>query len=206
MPKRPESVRNYTYEELRAEAEAFIEAHHPVRSIPVPIEEIVELRFELDIIPIPDLLQGSDMYALISRDMKSISIDANIQESRPHNYRYSLAHELSHLLIHKEIVDQFEYNNINEWKTVVTGIDENVYAAFEWQAHALAGIILVPTAQLRAEFDKAAAKIKAAGLTLKQAKATERSRFSVEDNLARLFVVPRFIITDRANREELWPE
>jgi Zn-dependent peptidase ImmA (M78 family) len=206
MPKRPESVKTYSYEELRAKAEAFIQEHHPVRSIPVPIEEIIELRFELDIIPIPDLLHGSDMYALISRDMKSISTDANIQESRPQSYHYSLAHELSHILIHKEVVNQFEYSNIAEWKTVVTGIDEDVYAEFEWQAHALAGLILVPTAQLKAEFGKAAAKIKAAGLTLEQAKATERARFSVEDNLARLFVVPRPVITDRANRDKLWPE
>lgn len=206
MPKRPESVKSYSYEELRAKAEAFIKEHHSVRSIPVPIEAIIELRFELDIIPIPDLLHGSDMYALVSRDMKSISIDANIQENRPQSYNYSLAHELSHILIHKEVVEQFEYANIAEWKTVVTGIDEDVYAEFEWQAHALAGLILVPTAELKAEFGKAAAKIKAAGMTLEQAKSTERARFAVEDNLARLFGVPRFVITDRANRDKLWPQ
>lgn len=205
MPNRPESVKSYSYDELRTKAEAFIKEHHPVRSIPVPIEEIIELRFELDIIPIPDLLHGSEMYALISRDMKSISIDANIQENRPQSYHYSLAHELSHILIHKEVVEQFVYANIAEWKTVVTGIDEDVYAEFEWQAHALAGLILVPTAELKVEFDKAAAKIKAAGLTLQQAKATERARFAVEDNLARLFIVPRPVITDRANRDKLWP-
>jgi Zn-dependent peptidase ImmA (M78 family) len=205
MPKRPENVKSYSYEELRAKAEAFIEEHHSVRSIPVPIEAIIEFRFELDIIPIPNLLHGSDMYALVSRDMKSISIDANIQENRPQSYNYSLAHELSRIIIHKDVVEQFEYSNIAEWKTVVTGIAEDVYDEFEWQAHALAGLILVPTAALRSEFDKAAAKILAAGLTLEQAKATERARFSVEDNLARLFVVPRPVITDRANRDRLWP-
>jgi Zn-dependent peptidase ImmA (M78 family) len=145
------------------------------------------------------------MYALVSRDMRSISIDANIQENRPQSYNYSLAHELSHILIHKEVVNQFEYANIAEWKTVVTGIDEEIYAEFEWQAHALAGLILVPPAELKAEFDKAAAKIRAAGMTLEQARSTERARFTVEDNLARLFVVPRSVITDRANRDRLWP-
>lgn len=188
-----------------AKAETFLEEHHSVRSIPVPIEAIIEFNFELDIIPIEGLLHGSDMYALVSRDMRSISIDANIQENRPQSYNYGLAHELSHILIHKEVVEQFEYASIAEWKTVVTGIDEEVYAEFEWQAHALAGLILVPSAELKAEFDKAAAKIRAAGMTLEQAKSTEKARFMVEDSLARAFVVPRSVITDRANRDRLWP-
>ncbi len=171
----------------------------------MPIEEIIEFRFELDIVPIPDLLYGSDIYALVSWDMKTISIDANIQENRPQIYNYSLAHELSHILLHKDVVEQFEYANIAEWKTVVTGIDKEVYAEFEWQADALARLILVPTAELSIEFGKAAARIKAAGLTLEQAKSTERGRYMVEDSLARLFVVSRNIITDRANRDKLWP-
>jgi Zn-dependent peptidase ImmA (M78 family) len=145
------------------------------------------------------------MFALVSRDMRSISIDANIQENRPQNYNYSLAHEFSHILIHKEVVEQFEYANIAEWKTVVAGIDEEVYAEFEWQAHALAGLILVPPAELKAEFNKAATKIRAVGMTLEQAKSTEKARFMVEDSLARAFVVPRPVITDRANRDRLWP-
>ena len=48
-------------------------------------------------------------------------------------------------------MEQFEYANIAEWKTVVTGIDEGVYAEFEWQAHALAALLLRSTAELVAE-------------------------------------------------------
>jgi Zn-dependent peptidase ImmA (M78 family) len=205
MPRRPSNVPNHSYEDLRVKAEAIIAEYHPVRSIPVPIEAIIEFQFQLDIIPIEGLLHGSDMHALVSRDMKSISIDASVQENRPHSYNYSLAHELAHILIHKDVVNQFEYANIAEWKAVVTGIDEEIYAEFEWQAHALAGLILVPTGALKTEFEKAASKIRAAGMTLEQVKSTERTRFTVEDSLARQFVVPRSVITDRANRDRLWP-
>ena len=194
-----------SYEELRKIADVLVAKHHSVRSIPVPIEAIIEFQFQLDIIPIEGLLYGSDIHALLSRDMKSISIDAETQKNRPHKYNYSLAHELAHIILHKEVVEQFEYANIAEWKTVVTSIDEGVYAEFEWQAHALAALLLVPTTELKAEFDKAAHKIKAAGMTLEKAKSTERGRFIVEDNLARQFVVPRSVITDRANRDGLWP-
>jgi Zn-dependent peptidase ImmA (M78 family) len=204
MPSRPNEVPGRSYEDLRAIAENVIARYHPIRSLPVPIEQIIEFQFRLDIIPIEGLLRGSDVYALISRDLKSISIDAYIQENRPHEYNYSLAHELAHLIIHSDVVKQFEYANIAEWKSVVTGIDEELYAEFEWQAHALARLILVPPEELKSEFDKAAAKIRAAGMTLDQVSSTERARFTVEDNLARLFAVPRSVITDRANRDGLW--
>ena len=53
------------------------------------------------------------------------------------------------------------------------------------------------------EFGKAAAKIRAAGMSLESAK--DSGRFIVEDNLARQFDVPRFVITDRTDRDRLWP-
>jgi hypothetical protein len=64
---------------------------------------------------------------------------------------------------------------------------------------------LVPPRELKAEFSKAAARIRAAGMTLEQAKSTEKAQFMVEDSLARIFVVPRYVITDRASRDKLWP-
>lgn len=203
MAKRPHEVPYRSYEILRRVAADFLKEHHPVGSIPVPIEEIVEFRFRLDIIPIQGMLRGEDVHAFVSRDMTSISIDSYIQENSPTTYRFSLAHELAHLLIHREVIGQYEFDTLAEWKAVVTGIDENVFAELEWQAHELAGLMLVPAEALAAEFGKAATKIRAAGMSLEKAK--EVGRFSVEDNLARGFVVPRPVITDRTNRDGLWP-
>jgi len=114
-----------------------------------------------------------------------------------------LAHELAHLLIHPDIIGQYEFDNLTEWKAVVTGLDEMVFAQFEWQATELASLMLVPQGPLAAEFGKAAAKIRAAGMSLEKAK--EAGRLIVEDNLARRFVVPRFVITGRTGRDGLWP-
>ena len=113
--------------------------------------------------------------------MTSIAIDSYIQENVPSSYRFSLAHELAHLLIHPDIIGQYEFDTLAEWKAVVTGLDEKVFADFEWQASELAGLMLVPQEALAAEFGKAAAKIRAAGMSLEKAK--EAGRFSVEDNL-----------------------
>ncbi len=203
MPKRPFEVPYRPYEDLRGVAAVFVAEHHPVGSIPVPIEEIIEFQFGLDIIPIEGMLHSSDVYAFVSRDMTSISVDAYTQSHAPPSYRFSLAHELSHILIHADVIGQYEFESLAEWKAVVTGVDEKVYAEFEWQARALAGLILAPQKALAIEFGKAAAKIRAAGMSLERAK--ESGRFIVEENLARQFDVPRFVITDRANRDGLWP-
>lgn len=203
MARRPLGVPFRTYEDLRGIAAAFLKAHHLEEAIPVPIEEIVEFEFGLDIIPIEGMLHSSDVYAFVSRDMTSISVDAYIQNNVPPSYRFSLAHELCHIFIHADIINQYEFESLAEWKAVVTGIDEKVYAEFEWQARALAGLILVPRRALAIEFGKAAAKIRAAGMSLEKAK--ESGRFIVEENLARQFEVPRFVITDRTDRDALWP-
>ena len=203
MAKRPHEVPSRSYQDLRTVAADFLTEYHPVGSIPVPIEEIVEFKFHLDIIPIEGMLYGQDVYAFVSRDMTSISVDSYIQENVPSSYRLSLAHELAHLLIHPDIIGQYEFDNLAEWKAVVAGIDEMVFAEFEWQAIELASLMLVPQGPLAAEFGKAVAKIRAAGMSLEKAK--EAGRLIVEDNLARRFVVPRFVITDRTGRDGLWP-
>ncbi len=203
MAKGPHEVPFRSYQDLRTVAADFLAEYHPVGSIPVPIEEIVELKFDLDIIPIEGMLHGGDVYAFVSRDMTSISIDSYIQENLPSSYHFSLAHELAHLLIHSDVIGQYEFDTRAEWKAVVTGLDEMVYAQFEWQARELAGLMLVPEGPLAAEFGKAAAKIRAAGMSLEKAK--EAGRLIVEDNFARRFVVPRFVITNRTGRDGLWP-
>ena len=203
MPRRPEEVPHRSYADLRRVAAEFLARYHPVSSIPVPIEEIVEFQFGLDIIPIEGMLRALEIYAFVSRDMRSISIDAYIQENDPGGYRLNLAHELAHLMIHSDIIAQYEFDTIAEWKAVVIGIDEKVFEEFEWQAHALAGLMLVPPAELAVEFGKAAAKINAVGMSL--TKAREVGRFSVEDYLARRFVVPRFVVTERTDWDGLWP-
>ncbi len=74
MAKGPHEVPFRSYQDLRTVAADFLAEYHPVGSIPVPSEEIVELKFDLDIIPIEGMLHGGDVYAFVSRDMTSISI------------------------------------------------------------------------------------------------------------------------------------
>lgn len=47
-------VQYLSYNEIAKKAERFL-TDNSVKSIPVPIEEIIDLKYGIDIIPIPDL-------------------------------------------------------------------------------------------------------------------------------------------------------
>ncbi len=65
-------VKILSYDDLRRTAASFLDAYHPVRSLPIPIEEIIDLRFKLDIIPTPGLLEHFDIDAQITSDLTTI--------------------------------------------------------------------------------------------------------------------------------------
>src|SRR5947209_13554137 len=104
MAKWPVEVPYRSYDDLRRTADEFLRKHHPTNATPVPVEEIIEFAFRLDIIPAPGLLRNCDVHAYVSRDLSAIWVDRDTQEDNPRNYRYSLAHELAHILIHADII------------------------------------------------------------------------------------------------------
>jgi hypothetical protein len=193
-----------SYEELGLIAEQFLAEHHPGGTIPIPIDEIIEFLLGLNIIPVPGLRRHFDIDGYVSKSLLDISVDQYIQESRSDHYRYVLAHELSHFLIHGQIVAQFDFDTIEAWKAAILGIAKEEKAVYDGQAHELGTLILVPTDRLVTEFELDRKRFEQRGLTLGQVAATERGRIIVEDNLARRFDVPRFVITDRMNRGKLW--
>ncbi len=194
-----------SYDQLRVIAERFLAEHHPDGTTPVPVEEIIEFRLGLNIIPVPGLRRYFDIDGYVSKNLRDISVDQYIQESRSDHYRYTLAHELAHVLIHGDIVEQFEFATIVEWKTLILDVDVDERAVYDGQAHDLGALILVPPVILRREFETDRQKVEARGMTLGRVLATENGRRILESDLARRFNVPRFVITDRMNRDKLWP-
>lgn len=79
------------YESLRGIADRFLKEHHPSGEIPIPVEEVVEFKLELDIVPVPGLQDEFDIEAFITSDLKEIRVDQFIQRERPARYRFSLA-------------------------------------------------------------------------------------------------------------------
>lgn len=141
------------YDRLRQIAGEFLAKHNPAGEIPVPIEKIVEFQFEMDIVPVPGLHEQLDVDSYITSDLKEIRVDEFVYKSRPARYRFSLAHELSHCILHQDVFKELKFSTVSEWKIAVGSIPEQDYSWIEYQAYCLAGLILVPQAALKSTFD-----------------------------------------------------
>lgn len=150
-----------TKEEINSVATRFLKEYHPSNSIPIPIEQIIEFNLGMDVIPVPGLKDslnraGLDIDGFISSDFSSITIDEYIQQKRSNRYRFTLAHELGHMMLHAYLYDQyrFKFNTSAEWISNVKKIPSRDRDVVEWQANEFAGLVLVPRALLRDEFYK----------------------------------------------------
>ncbi len=152
-----------SYHEVRTYAEEFLDEFHPDRSVPTPIEEIVEFDFEMDIIPIPGLKPEVGVDAFLASDLESISVDEDVMTHLKFRYRFSLAHELGHYWIHDDLYQSVNVQTVTDWKAVQKEIGDH-YFFFEYQANSFAGLILVPPAALKSRFTRRVEEAKAKGL------------------------------------------
>jgi IrrE N-terminal-like domain len=190
------------YDKLRVVAADFHEQHHPSGEIPIPIERIIEFRFQLDIVPVPGIQDEFDVDAYITSDLREIRVDRFIQASRPARYRFSLAHELSHLLIHQEVFKELKFSSIKDWKSAICSIPEEQYGWIEWQAYSLGGLILVPPQPLKDLFETRCEEAMRAGIDLQE--VDDRMRRVIESNIGRHFEVSAEVIARRMKYDKMW--
>ncbi len=100
--------------------------------------------------------------------MKTIAVDESALDNRINRYRFSLAHELGHRVLHREILAEIEFETAAAWKECVTQVPERQYGFLEYQANTFANALLVPQQQLEPRFEQIIEKIRAAGLEPKE--------------------------------------
>jgi hypothetical protein len=61
-----------TPEDIKLIANNFLKKYHPTFSMPVPIEDIIELKLNIQIILLPGLKQGFEVEGFLSSDLKKI--------------------------------------------------------------------------------------------------------------------------------------
>ena len=139
-----------SYDDLRRQTEQFLAKHHPTGTLPVPIEDIIELRLGIQIVIEACLRSACGIDGLPARDGTAIHIDAHVWLRPSQNRcRFSLAEELAHIQLHAGVFSALEYTTLAEYKTAVTSIDDDKRGWIEWQAKSWAGLVLVPSAKLK---------------------------------------------------------
>jgi len=175
--------------------------------LPIDMEKIIELRIDLDIEPRHGLLSMIDMDAWLKMDLSGIVVDYDsyINEKFANRLRFSLAHELGHYFLHKDIYSNLPFNSLEDWKDFMTNVSEAVYKDFEWQANEFAGRFLVP-------YDFLVTRVKEAIKIIRQKKLVEYLGQEPDAVLSRIapflrkpFGISEIVIKTRVQNEELWP-
>ncbi len=188
-------------------AENFRNEQWSENTLPIDIEKIVENCLGLNIEPERGLYNEYDIDAYLRTDLTGIVVDYTqyMDERFINRLRFSFAHELGHLFLHKEIYATFGIQDTNSWKHFMQNIPEKEYNFFEYQANEFAGRVLVPKERLIQELEKCLTLLKKAGQL--ELLATDPNavlaRFS--PMLCKPFGVSDQVVERRVDREGLWP-
>lgn len=136
-------------EKIRAAADEFRQAYWK-ESPPVDVEHIIEFGLGMEIVPLDGLRSQTSNDAFISANLRSIRIDSGIYSKPSYAYRvrFSLAHELGHLVLHGDIVPLITPTTPEEWLEIQQTIPAREYNYLELHAYEFAGRLLVPKGYL----------------------------------------------------------
>jgi Zn-dependent peptidase ImmA (M78 family) len=192
-----------TYADVRGKAEAFLNEFHPSSSVPVPIDLIAERDFGLSIIPCPGLKDAFDVDGYVARNKRALYVDSNAIEKYYFRFRFTVAHELAHLVLHAGLFDCADYNTAEEWKTFIRNLDPNAYGWAHRQAHWFAGNVLLPPRVFNLRFHEMVHKATAGGFAIKE--HFEEFMEFISKPLSREFEVSADVVERQIRKENLHP-
>jgi Zn-dependent peptidase ImmA (M78 family) len=192
----------YSYDSLRQTSIEFLRKHNSDNALPVPVEEIAEIKLGIDIIPVAGLQSAFDIDGFISSDLSCITVDQFNYEKRLNRYRFTIAHEMAHLVLHRDVFAKLQIQRVQDWLDFQENFPEKEYGWLEWQAYSFAGLVLVPPDQLREHFDKAVKRASDAGLNPQ--KVGEIALHYIAQSLGQVFQVSPTVVEKRILKDELW--
>lgn len=142
------------FSDIRIRADEFRKRYlRPPDLLPVPIEKIAEITLGLIPIPIHGLLDEEDVDGFLTNNLKNICIDFDIyMDPRKENRRrFTYAHEVGHLILHRDEIQQCNFRTPEDWKHFHEDFLKEDMNWFEQHAYEFAGRLLVPKTALESE-------------------------------------------------------
>jgi hypothetical protein len=200
-----------TKDAIREKAEEFREKCWPQKTVPVDMEEIIEKCLGLHIIPEHGIGALTQIDAYLRCDLSGIVVDYNQYMDERNRYanrlRFTFAHEIGHLVLHKDIYNRFSFSTTEEYIEFINSFPAEQYFYFEYQAKEFAGRLLVPRKMLVDEIGKIYEyKIASNTALLRLLKINpEMLLDGITPEICRPFGVSEKVIRIRIEREGLWP-
>jgi len=193
-------------ERIWQEADRLRAAHPAGHGLPVKVLDLAEFDLHVDLVPVNGLREQLDIDALLMGDLKSVLVDkrAFMSPRLEYRLRFSVAHEIGHLVLHRAIYAGLQHTTASEWFDYISAIPDVEYGWVEWQAYEFAGRLLVPPEPLRQAFQNAVQTAEAAGYADWLA-ADETALDYIATRIAPKFGVSAEVIAKRLRVEKLWP-
>lgn len=115
--------------------------------LPIDILAIIEFDLEMEVRLAKGLKEKCDVDALLMSDMQTIYVDHDqyMDPSYDARLRFSLAHEVGHLILHRDFYESLEITTQEDIYQFYNLISEEAYRWLElWHCNEFAGRLLVP--------------------------------------------------------------
>lgn len=142
------NLQKLSYHKIGQIAAEFLAKYHLSLSLPVPIEEIAEAKLNLKIIPVKTLKRDFDVDGCLDSSLSKIYIDFDLYIQHENRTRFTIAHEIGHLVLHQKVFEKLAINNQNDLYKLADNISSDDYGWLEFQAYSFAGQVLVPKEKL----------------------------------------------------------
>ncbi|OGW74408.1 MAG: hypothetical protein A3J72_09125 [Nitrospirae bacterium RIFCSPHIGHO2_02_FULL_40_19] len=107
-------IQRLSYQRIGQIADEFLSKYYPKLSLPIPIEEIAEQKLNLRIIQKMGLKKNYDVEGFLISDLSTIFLDFNMYLKYENRTRFTLAHEVGHLILHGEIFKKLNINSVEK--------------------------------------------------------------------------------------------
>ncbi|MDR0307104.1 MAG: ImmA/IrrE family metallo-endopeptidase [Chitinispirillales bacterium] len=204
-------VQKLSKKAVREAAEAFSLQYNEHGALPFPIEEVIEYGIGIDIVPMHGLRSKFNSDAFTLGDFKEIRIDDKLYTELPGRYRFTLAHEVGHIVLHREILERQMLRSVEEWAEFHKSMGNAEHRELENQADFFANFLLMPEEQFKYILQEKLPEIEEYVSGLKKLKTTkiEPSRIfdSAVNRIARVVVKTFDVsITAAENKVKYAPE
>jgi Zn-dependent peptidase ImmA (M78 family) len=138
--------------DLEKFAHSFLQKHGYLDSVPIDIERLCETA-GVSVLPTDNLKTTLGIDAYITDSCSLIVIDKECFLEQIPRARFSMAHELSHKLLHEDLFKEAKVTNLAEYKAFRASLAP-LNQRVEVQAYSLAGSLLMPKQLLNKELTK----------------------------------------------------
>jgi len=191
----PQKHQYLSYKKIGQMADEFLNNYHPSLSLPIPIEEIAEQKLKLKIIQKMNLKNDYDADRFLTSDLTTIFLDFNMYLKYEGRTRFTIAHEIGHLVLHKEVFQKLNINSVEKLNSISTKLTDEEYGWLEYQAYSFASQVLVPKELLINQLKKRLGRI--------PSREPLEILSPVVQDLPEIFKVSDAVILRRLQKEEI---